>query len=161
MKWVVRKLVSSRSRRLWMRRLRIPLTLRGGVKINSHRIQSQWIADSLIKGRYEFDEASSLDALIQPDDRILELGSGLGYVACLAGKKAHRGQVLSFEANPKMVDLAKETVQLLIQLIMSKSEMAFLHWMRVRGNFIFLSIFGRVPWSQTLIGMRFLFLRNP
>lgn len=91
MKWAVRKLVSSRSRRLLMRRLRIPLTLRGGVKINSHRIHSQWIVNSLINGRYEIEESSSLDALIQPDDRILELGSGLGYVACLAAKKAHRG----------------------------------------------------------------------
>ena len=112
MKRVVRKLVNPRSIRLWMRSLRIPLTLVGGVKINSHRIHSQWIVDSLIKGYYESDEARSLNDLIQPDDRILELGSGLGYVACLAAKKAHRGQVLSFEANPKMVELAKETVQL-------------------------------------------------
>ena len=116
-KWVKRKLFGarkllSRPIRLWMRRLHIPLMLRGGIKINSHRIHSQRIADSLIKGRYESDEARSLDALIQPDDRILELGTGLGYVACLAAKKAHRGQVLSFEANPKMVDLAKETAQL-------------------------------------------------
>jgi len=116
-KWVKRKLfgtwmLSYRTKRRWMRRLHIPLMLPGGIKIHSHRIHSQWIANSLINGWYESDEARSLGALIQPDDRILELGSGLGYIACLAAKKAHRGQVLSYEANPKMVDLARETVQL-------------------------------------------------
>lgn len=100
------------SRRLWMRRFHIPLRLRGGVKINSHRIQSQWIVNSLIEGLYEGQEARSIETLIQPDDSVLELGSGLGYIACLAAKRAHRGRVLSYEANPKMVDLAKETIQL-------------------------------------------------
>ena len=102
----------SRCLRLWKRRFHIPISLQGGIKINSHRIKSQWVLNSLIAGFYEGDEARSLQGLIQPDDRILELGTGLGYISCLAAKKAHHGRVLSYEANPKMVDLANETIQL-------------------------------------------------
>ena len=43
---------------------------------------------------------------------MLELGTGLAYISCLAAKYAHRGRVLSYEANPEMVALANETIQL-------------------------------------------------
>ena len=98
--------------RLWKRRLHIPIKLVGNIKINAHRIESQWIVNSLLHGYYEGSEARSLHELIRPNDRVLELGTGLAYISCLAAKYAHTGRVLSYEANPEMVALANETIQL-------------------------------------------------
>jgi FkbM family methyltransferase len=58
---------------------------------------------SIIRGRYEFPESQALIALVKADDRVLELGGGVGLISALASKIAKLGQVVSVEANPTMV----------------------------------------------------------
>ena len=99
------------NRRMWARRLRLPVSLQG-VKLYVHQIQSATIVSSILRGSYEADEASSIGGLLKEDDRILELGTGFGFITTLAAQEAKQGNVLSYEANPQMVKLAKSTLQL-------------------------------------------------
>jgi len=99
------------NRGLWARRLRIPVSLQG-VKLRLHQIESSIIVSSILRGSYEADEASALRGWLKKDDRILELGAGFGFVTTLAAREAMNGHIVSYEANPHMVELAKETLQI-------------------------------------------------
>ena len=53
---------------------------------------------------YEAPEIGGLSRAIQPGDRVLELGAGLGIVSALAGRATGpSGTVLSYEANPALL----------------------------------------------------------
>ena len=104
-------LLNPYNRGLWRRRLRLPVSLHG-VKLLTHRIQSHAVVTSILRGSYEAAEASSLQGWLQTEDRVLELGTGFGFVTSLAAKAVKSGEVLSFEANPYMVELAHETLKL-------------------------------------------------
>lgn len=99
------------NRRLWARRLRLPISLRG-VKLEVHKIKSNNIVTSILRGTYEAAEASSLKGWLKADSRILELGTGFGFVTTLAAKQASLGKILSYEADPRMVKLAQCTLEL-------------------------------------------------
>ena len=63
-----------------------------------------------MRGSYERQEAEGLRSLLVPSDRVLEFGSGLGVIACIAGRSA--SDVLSFEANPRLVERAEANLAL-------------------------------------------------
>ncbi|WP_299614166.1 FkbM family methyltransferase [uncultured Tateyamaria sp.] len=54
-------------------------------------------------GRYEGEEITGALAVVQPGDRVLELGAGLGVVGAVIAKNAMPDAVLSFEANPNLI----------------------------------------------------------
>jgi FkbM family methyltransferase len=59
---------------------------------------------AILSNSYEDPEIRGLRRAVQPGDRVLELGSGLGIVSALAAKAAAPGgRVLSYEANPGMI----------------------------------------------------------
>lgn len=99
------------NRGLWRRRLGLAVSLHG-IKLPLHKIESARVVNSVLRGSYEADEASSLRGWLRKNDRVLELGTGFGFVTCLAAKAAQTGKVLSYEANPHMVKLARETLDL-------------------------------------------------
>ena len=100
----------------WRRRLarvlRIPIILKAGIRLNIHKVNSVVVLESLCKGLYESQEIDSLRTLVKASDRVLELGTGLGYVTCHAARLAHQGKVLSFEANRDLLSLAEENLRL-------------------------------------------------
>ncbi|MGX1740431.1 FkbM family methyltransferase [Bosea sp. NPDC055353] len=66
-------------------------------------ILSTRVLDSLRAQRYEQKEAKQLASLIAQGERVLELGAGLGFMSTLAGLNPYTEQVLSFEADPRLV----------------------------------------------------------
>jgi hypothetical protein len=56
----------------------------------------------LYTGRYERPEIELVGGHLQPDDRYLELGAGLGIVSIFATRRLAEGAVKSFEADPEM-----------------------------------------------------------
>jgi FkbM family methyltransferase len=61
------------------------------------------IAAKLTDGSYEADEARAADRCVRPGFRVLDLGSGLGYVATLCAQRAGAENVLTVEANPDLL----------------------------------------------------------
>lgn len=55
------------------------------------------------EGRYEGEEIAGALAVVQPGDRVLELGAGLGVVGAVIARNAQPDAVLSFEANPNLI----------------------------------------------------------
>ncbi|WP_158234167.1 FkbM family methyltransferase [Oceaniglobus indicus] len=60
------------------------------------------VIKQLLRGQYEVPEIEAALALIRPDDRVLELGTGLGVVSALVAQKLTRGKVLTFDGNPNL-----------------------------------------------------------
>ena len=112
--------------RQWLRKLRLYLRIQRakwlcahrkpirvhGVRVNSHLIPSERIRKTLFDNSYERDEMRQMQAELRPDDRLLELGGGMGVVACAASQMLPSGRVLSYEANPAMARIASEHVAL-------------------------------------------------
>lgn len=91
-------------------KLQLPVRVHG-IWVKVHKVDSETIVGRLLAGMYEASESRSLRTLIGPKDRILEVGTGLGVIGCMAAQLANAGEVLSFEANPKLVELARETIR--------------------------------------------------
>ena len=62
--------------------------------------------------RYEAGECAMLEGLVQPEDRVLDLGAGVGLVSSIASRLAHKGHVTAIEANPRQLPLIEETYRL-------------------------------------------------
>lgn len=76
-----------------------------GVRIPIDRnIITNRILYSIIRGKYEYPESKTLKEKIKPDDRVLELGGGLGLISAIASKIITHGEVVCVEANPGMMD---------------------------------------------------------
>lgn len=56
----------------------------------------------LRNGEYELKESEAVLKQIKPDDVVIELGAGMGYMSTLMAKKIGVKEVHAFEANPKM-----------------------------------------------------------
>lgn len=71
------------------------------------------ISDPLVQhinsGTYEREEAMLIGNIIQPDERILEIGGGLGYLSTLALNTGKVEALVSYEANPKLIPLIQQT----------------------------------------------------
>lgn len=71
------------------------------------------ISENMVKhikaGTYEKEESSLIGDIIQDGERILEIGSGVGYVSALAMKTGKVEELLSFEANPKLIPIIEKT----------------------------------------------------
>ncbi len=68
----------------------------------------------LVEGGYESKEVNVLGQMLHEDadERILELGAGLGYLACYAGIIAPRVPYLTIEANPAMLPVIQKNLAL-------------------------------------------------
>ena len=64
----------------------------------------------LRRGTYERAEVTAVRALVAPEDRVMEIGAGLGIVTTLAAQVAEH--VTAFEANPALRDTLERTFAL-------------------------------------------------
>jgi FkbM family methyltransferase len=61
----------------------------------------------LYSGMYEAIEARLVPKALKPQDRVLELGTGAGFITMLCADIVGEKNLLTFEANPVMVDLSQ------------------------------------------------------
>lgn len=73
---------------------------------------SKGIRRSLYRGDYEIAERRLVARYLQPDDRVLEIGAGIGLISLMCARIASRGKVLSYEANPKLAELLAQNIAL-------------------------------------------------
>lgn len=81
-----------------------------GVRVAiDHDLVSPKIVAELRSGSYELPESRQIDGIVQPGERVVELGGGLGLIStkvALTGRAAH---VAAFEANPRLIPLIERT----------------------------------------------------
>lgn len=75
-------------------------------------IISDLIADRIRQGLYEHKEAQQLKRIIQPGERILEIGGGIGFISTLCSKNTNTEAIRVFEANPDLVPFIAEVHKL-------------------------------------------------
>ncbi len=78
-------------------------------------LMSPRIIEVLRSGIYERREAAQLGAIIEPDEIILEVGAGLGFISTIAALNPNTQHVEIFEANPDLKPLI-ETVHRINQV---------------------------------------------
>lgn len=59
-------------------------------------------------GTYEMKEADAIKRMVKPDDVVLELGGGIGYISTLLSKVCGAREIHTFEANPALLDYMAE-----------------------------------------------------
>ena len=75
-----------------------------GVKVPDSPMMTPERAKRINAARYEGQEIAGALQVIQPGDHVLELGAGLGLVGAIAAKNGDPAKVLSFEANPNLIE---------------------------------------------------------
>ena len=74
-----------------------------GVRVPASPFLNETRIERINAARYEGDEIAGSLAVIGPDDRVLEMGAGLGVVGGVIAHNARPAALLSFEANPAMI----------------------------------------------------------
>lgn len=69
------------------------------------------IAQALSSGAYEAEEARIVSRALKPCDRVLEIGSGLGFVSTLIAKDDRTATLIAVEADPRLARKAAETLR--------------------------------------------------
>jgi FkbM family methyltransferase len=70
------------------------------------------MCDILYTGDYENDEYAIVHKHLASDARVLELGTGLGFITTLCALICGSGNVFSYEANPDMIPVAEKVFAL-------------------------------------------------
>lgn len=73
------------------------------VQVPSSPFLTEGRVERINAGKYEGQEIDGALALVTPDDRVLELGAGLGVVGAIIAKTAQPEAMMSFEANPDLI----------------------------------------------------------
>lgn len=94
--------------RAMLRRVTRPSVVRHhGVWLPISEAVSEEMRTVLYSGAYEEREYEVLSRLLEPADRVLELGSGLGFITVVCAQRC--SSVSSVEANPLLLDTLRET----------------------------------------------------
>lgn len=95
-----------------LRRMRskfLPFVTYRGLKVPIHGTHViRPIKDQLLSNQYEVPEIEALLQLLRPNDRVIEVGVGLGVVSGLAAKSQPDAQIKCFEANPELIAAIEE-----------------------------------------------------
>lgn len=85
----------------------------GGVKLISDRTRiSPYLRDLIYREAYEDTEANVLLRALRPGTKVLEIGTGVGFIALLAAKICGARNVKTYEANPASEQLIRENFAL-------------------------------------------------
>ncbi|WP_171132196.1 MULTISPECIES: FkbM family methyltransferase [unclassified Ruegeria] len=83
------------------------LDLHGVLIPDDPAIIAPQVKRSIVAGRYEKDEMNGLPKFIDPADRVVELGAGIGFISSFLMKKLGVQQVTCIEANPTLCAFIK------------------------------------------------------
>lgn len=67
------------------------------------------ILKSMRLGRYEMAELSLANRCLKPQDRVLDIGAGIGFLSAKLAQLSNVAAVLSVEANPMLIDTIRDT----------------------------------------------------
>lgn len=79
-------------------------TLRGVNIPNDPRIITPQVRRSIVAERYEKDEVTGLPKFIDPEDRVVELGAGIGFISSFLVTQLGVRRAMCIEANPTLCD---------------------------------------------------------
>jgi FkbM family methyltransferase len=80
-----------------------------GIKLATDSSVSQKMIDYITRGWYEVQEFKQVEKIVEKDDVVLELGSGLGLISTVAWKTGKTKSIHCYEADPRLVPLIKRT----------------------------------------------------
>ncbi|WP_282048080.1 FkbM family methyltransferase [Sulfitobacter mediterraneus] len=83
-----------------------------GVKVPDSPMMTPTRAERINAARYEGQEIAGALDVIRPGDNVLEMGAGIGLVGAIAAKNGKPAKVLSFEANPGLIEHINALYQL-------------------------------------------------
>ncbi|MEQ5868599.1 FkbM family methyltransferase [Sagittula sp. NFXS13] len=76
-----------------------------GLKIPKHpELTTGRVRAALKQGTYERKECDAVMRVVREGDTVLELGAGMGYMSTLLSVKKKVKRVVSYEANPSLID---------------------------------------------------------
>ena len=100
-------------RRLWHRAVKTKRMTHYGVVLPTNQaVVPKTVRDGIFTAAYEANEAVMVQHAVRPDDRVLEIGTGTGFISVLCAKICGPENVFSFEANPAMEPLIRKTYEM-------------------------------------------------
>lgn len=70
------------------------------------------IRKAIVERWYEMNEANQFQGFAAPGERIIEVGSGIGFLSTVMSRDPHVAEVLCFEANPGLIDFCRDLHEL-------------------------------------------------
>jgi len=70
------------------------------------------IENAITSGAFEAEEAQELPFIVEPGDRVLEIGAGIGFISTLLDRHSSVDKVIAVEANPHLMDYMAELHQI-------------------------------------------------
>ena len=83
-----------------------------GLRIHVSGDMPRGVRRALMRGDYELSERNIVSQILEPNDRILEVGTGIGVVASLCGQLCSDGTLLCYEANPNLLPTIRKNFAL-------------------------------------------------
>lgn len=84
-----------------------------GIKVPIDRsVMSDTMRHVIRKGEYEKGEAKNLYRIVEPGERVLELGGGIGFLSSVIGRLQCAEKIVTVEANPELIPLIHTTHRL-------------------------------------------------
>lgn len=80
-----------------------PLVAAGVMIPHDAAVITPAIAAAIRNGRFEAEEASQIAAIVEPGDRVLEIGAGIGFISTLLSRQRRVSHVVAVEANPALL----------------------------------------------------------
>jgi FkbM family methyltransferase len=74
-----------------------------------HALVSPGIAREIYFGDYEAKEIEIISRRLAVEDVVFEVGAGLGYLSAYCAKRTGSDKVFTYEANPELIPLIRET----------------------------------------------------
>lgn len=84
----------------------------GGVRVRLHRTLPYDLVTALRSQAYEGAERQLIETELRPDDTVMELGGGLGYISTICSLRTNPARVFVYEANPRMENIIRDTHRL-------------------------------------------------
>lgn len=88
--------------------LRPPATVRG-VRLRIRPTVSRVMRQHIYEGNYEKGELDLIDQYLEPQDRVMELGGGLGVISTFCARRVGSRNVITYEGNPALESYILET----------------------------------------------------
>ena len=88
-----------------MSSIRSTATLHGVELTIDPEVMSPKMIEVIRSGRYEGGEAREIARIVQPGERVVELGAGIGFIATTAMKTGQVKAYAAYEANPRLIPL--------------------------------------------------------
>jgi FkbM family methyltransferase len=80
------------------------LVLDGVIIPDDERVLTPAIREAMLAGRFEAEESAQIPHIVRADDRVLEIGAGIGFISTLLARDPRVSAVVAVEANPHLLD---------------------------------------------------------